>query len=502
MQYDAHFYRQNTIFVQQVNVYLFLSLPEFMKKSKLFTLLNHFTAQERRATLLHFKRPYYTQKHPEMYALLQYLLENTDNAELLERHNVFTHIFSAKIPYNDLKLRRTASVLLQQVETFWVMRQLHTDELELSIRLMELYRKGRLIKNYKDVQKQALQQLQREAQRSAAYFLSEYRIYRNTDNFTDNRNDPEKQQYVCLADAALDHFYLLGKLKLACELYSLQTLVKTKFTIANLQTVVNIATEPAYMQQPVIALYYHALQTLLLPNEAQTHFEQVKQRFVAHSNLLTHTEAAQVYYLALNYCATQINKGEERFWTEIFDLYQIGLEQTLLLENGELSPWNYKNIVTVALRLGKNDFAHQFIHQYHLHLPVAHRLNALAFNLAKYFFTCQQYTQALHKLQEVSYDEIFYSLDARLLLLKTYYALDEFDALEALIDSFRQFLNRTRQINRQRQTTYRNLLRFLRRFNRIAPSNRKQLSELLAKIEQTPYVAERNWLLDIVRSNA
>lgn len=470
-----------------------------MEKTKIVAFLTQLNEQERKRAFLYFKRPYYTQKHPELFTLLKYVLENAERPDALNSVKVFTAVFGPDMQFNDLKLRHTASVLLQHAEAFWVSYHLETDELERSVRLMELYRQAKLVKHYKDVRQQAQNCLQKEPHRNAAYFLVKYRIYRNTDNFSNNRNDPEKQEYVCLADAALDRFYLLSKLKLACELYSLQMLVKTSQEIAGLDSVLQLADNGAYLQEPVIALYYHALQTLLHPDTAQLHFEQLKQLFIEHFRLLNQTEAAQVYYLALNYCATRINKGEAKYWTEIFDLYQIGADQMLLLENGEMLPWNYKNIVTVALRLGKTDFARQFLYQYQPFLPEAHRKNALAFNLAKYHFACKHYAQALQKLQEVSYDEIFYSLDARLLLMKTYYELQEFDALEALIDSFRQFLNRTRQISRQRQTTYRNLLRFLRRVNRIAPGNRRQLSELVAKIEQTPYVAERNWLLEIIK---
>jgi len=470
-----------------------------MEKSKIVAFLRQLTPPDRKRILTYFKRPYFTQKHPELYALLTYTLENAATPAALEPQKVFTGVFGDNEPYNDLKLRHSASVLLQHAETFWVNYHLETDELERGVRLMELYRQAKLVKHYKNAQQQVQNCLQKEVHQNAAHYLIKYRVYRNTDNFSDNRNDPAKQEYVCLADAALDRFYLLSKLKLACELHSLQMLVKTPHEIATLDMVQQLAVQNPYQQEPVIALYYHALQTLLHPDTAQPHFEQLKQLFITHSSLLNQTEAAQVYYLALNYCATRINKGEGQYWAAIFDLYQIGAEQMLLLENGEILPWNYKNIVTVALRLGKTDYAYQFLHQYHPFLPEAHRQNALAFNLAKYHFACKQYAQALQKLQEVSYDEIFYSLDARLLLLKTYYELNEFDAMEALIDSFRQFLNRTRLISRQRQTTYRNLLRFLRQFNRIAPANRKQLTQLLAKIEQTPYVAERNWLLEKIK---
>jgi len=48
----------------------------------------------------------------------------------------------------------------------------------------------------------------------------------------------------------------------------------------------------------------------------------------------------EIYTHAINHCIRQNNKKEDMiFLRELFDLYQVGLEQDAFLENGFLSRW-------------------------------------------------------------------------------------------------------------------------------------------------------------------
>jgi hypothetical protein len=52
----------------------------------------------------------------------------------------------------------------------------------------------------------------------------------------------------------------------------------------------------------------------------------------------------------------------------------------------------------------------------------------------------------LHLLGTVEYDDVFYQLDAKTTLMKTYFELDEFQPLQSLKESFRILLSRKKGI--------------------------------------------------------
>ncbi|MEY4926674.1 MAG: hypothetical protein RI894_1110, partial [Bacteroidota bacterium] len=148
----------------------------------------------------------------------------------------------------------------------------------------------------------------------------------------------------------------------------------------------------------------------------------------------------------------------------------------------------------VGLRLEKYDWVEQFLYKYNELLPDDFRENALTYNLAKLQFAKKNYTQVIQLLQTVEYQDIFYSLDSRTTLLKTYYTLDEYEALEANMESFRIYLLRNNVISNFTKKQYQNFIRWLRKIIQT-PATKKAYSILREKIEETIVIADKKWLL-------
>ncbi|OWY16786.1 hypothetical protein C7N43_30105 [Sphingobacteriales bacterium UPWRP_1] len=470
-----------------------------MQKSKLFTFLQQLTKKEQKNLSDYFCQPYYSQKHPQLGKLLQYLLQHLNTPEKAAPQTVFGLVFPG-LPYNDLKLRHLAAEALQHAEEALAAQNSISDRYYLQLQLMEIYRSRKMVKHYEGVSNSLQTLFNRDEQRNAEYYRYHYLFWRNKDLFTENRNQPEKQTYLANASDALDVFYLSSKLRMAAEMITLKKVVDSPHQMQLLTELLQMVQQGIWLQYPVIAVYFHIVMTLTEPDNP-AHFDSLNHLFATQNSKLTTAEAREVYYFLLNYCATKINSGQTKFLHQIFDLYQIGLNTQLLLEGHHLSPWNYKNIVTAALRLGNYSWVYDFLHQYRSFLPPKHQKNAFTYNLANYYFFNKDYPRVLQLLQEVSYDEVFYSLDARSLLLKTYFELDEYEALQSLIDSFRQWLNRTKELSKPRQQTYRNLLYFVRKLIQLPYEKPEKRAALLAEIKNTPAIADKRWLLQQIEGN-
>ena len=230
--------------------------------------------------------------------------------------------------------------------------------------------------------------------------------------------------------------------------------------------------------------------------DSGVYFLKLKELIVAHQHLFLLEEVKNMYVFAMNYCINQINFGKSEYLKEILFLYKQALENDVLLDEGQLSQWDYKNIVTTALRVKDFKWAQSFIQQYKTKLPKEDRKNAFTFNMARYYFAMKNYDEVLHLLQQVEYSDIFYQLDAKTTLLKTYFELGEWQPLYSLKDSFRVLLQRKRLITPQQKSNYLNLLNFAIRIFRVDVKDKRGLSKLKQEIIAANNVADKSWLLE------
>ncbi|MBS1618521.1 MAG: hypothetical protein JST76_08385, partial [Bacteroidetes bacterium] len=204
----------------------------------------------------------------------------------------------------------------------------------------------------------------------------------------------------------------------------------------------------------------------------------------------------EIFAFALNYCIRKINKGQQFYQAEIFQLYKDALQRSLMMENGVMTPWDYKNIVTIGLRNKEYDWTENFIESYIDKLTKSEQQNAYTFNKARYYFAIAKYDKVLELLQNVEYNDIFYLLDSKTTLMKTYYELGEYQPLQSLKESFRILLRRKKVISEQNQSNYGNFARFAMKLYRADPKNKVKLSGLRKSIESTANIADKTWIME------
>jgi len=110
------------------------------------------------------------------------------------------------------------------------------------------------------------------------------------------------------------------------------------------------------------------------------------------------------------------------------------LEKELIFNEGELSPWVFKNIVLSGLRLGEYDWTEKFIKDYKERLPDESKNNAVTFNLAQLYFFKKDHDKVIRLLHQVEYEDPAYNLNSKIMLIATYYETDELEPLYHLFE--------------------------------------------------------------------
>ena len=295
----------------------------------------------------------------------------------------------------------------------------------------------------------------------------------------------------------IDLSFLTRKLKYSCEIINRMNVLQVQYDTSFLDKIEAYLKEHPYEEVPAVHLYYTILLTLRYPEE-ETHYHTLKADLRQHDALFSREEMRHMYAFLQNYCIRRANLGNLNFLDELFEAYVVQLEAGILYDQGHLSQFDFKNIVTVALRTSKLDWAERFVEEEHDKLRKEQRVNAYTYNLARLRFSRQAYKDCRKLLLSVEFTDVYYYLDARSLLIKTYFELDDFEPLFSLAQTFRTYLHRNRKVSSYQKQIYLQFIKFTLKLSRVKLGSRKPVQEIQAEMEAEKQVADLTWLQEKV----
>ena len=295
----------------------------------------------------------------------------------------------------------------------------------------------------------------------------------------------------------LDCYYVIEKLRQMCIVANDNNVLGLNASSFFEADVLKLAAQKKISGNFFVASYFNVFE--LLTKGKDDNYYRLKKLLNEHGYEMEDSNMAELLTYARNFCISKINAGQSAFFEELFDLYKQGLSKGALLPNGEINERNYKNIVTTALRTGKYDWAFDFINDYRYRLNKVVRENAFNYNLANYFFHTGKYDKVLQNLQKVQLADLFYGLDARSLMIKCYYELDEKEAFMNAYYSFRVFVQRRKNVSQQHRKNYLNFLRIAKKLMNLRPANKKAIQNLNSEIKNSTAIADKSWLEEKMR---
>ncbi|MEY4904787.1 MAG: hypothetical protein RLZZ292_2602 [Bacteroidota bacterium] len=252
-----------------------------------------------------------------------------------------------------------------------------------------------------------------------------------------------------------------------------------------------------FYQQSAVRIYYYNYRALQQP-ENEIFFQQLKKEIETHWQVFPMSEIRSIYLGAINYCIKRLNSGNRAYIREAFELYRSGLTNKVLFENGVLSAYTYKNTLIAGLQLGEETWVLQFLEVYKPFLDPKNQENIYHYNRAIYHFRLRQYDDAMQYLRDSDFKDVFFNLDARLMLLRIYYETDAWDALDAHLNTFSTFLYRQHSVAGLHKNNYLNLIKLMRQLLKSNLSDKNTRLKLQEKIKKSRELAEKAWLLEKV----
>lgn len=482
-----------------------------MQESKLIKYLKQSDTKTRERFRAFVKSPYFNQHQPTI-KLLDYILKHINKKPShLERQTVFRKLFP-KESYSDQLVFNLMSSLKKLYHRFLAQEQMAEHPFLEDIHLLQSTYQNNQFDLLKNRAKQIKKKIDQYPFSDTALYQQQYEYYQTLGYYHSTHENRAKVSMLQEMLNALDKHYMLEKLRNCCHLTANMIMLNTSFDFGLLDDVIQYyeSNRAHYEEEYPIKLYYTILQSLREENNPE-HYHQLKQMMIGKDiTRLNPEDQSELFRFAINFCIRHINRGESVYQKELFELYQRQLEMGLILRNKMISEWNYKNINALGCALGEFEWTESFLDEYKEKLPQAQRENAYNYNMGHLEFSKKQYSAALDHLLEVRFSDVNYHLSYNNLLLATYYAMGDTEALMGLIETYRIYVIRNQKMTTDTKRQYTNFLRFAKKLTTIKqqprsygkPSKQEKFAQLFLKIKESNNLVNRYWLEKTCREEA
>lgn len=467
-----------------------------MKDNKLLTILKLLSPADCKR-LKDFAHSPYFNKNETILQLLTYLLSNAPEwkTENVKDEKIWEFLYPQK-NFDKIAISKLRYKAFLVVEKFLIQKQMEQKPQIQQLGLLEFYADNALMDFYEETCEKTAALQQKEKFQNSNFHYHEYLIVKSISRFHTQFQQRSEHPDFEKMDIHLTIFFISQKLENACNSLMRSKIVTTSFQPELLtEILLYLENHSEILTYPVIKVYYHLYKMLKFP-ENTDFFYFFQQLLPTQEEYFSPKELRNLYSYLRNYCISKINVGEKSFEQALFSVYDEQLKSNWLFDEGnKLYPAKFKNIVVLALRLEKLDWTAHFLEKYTQNLPEESRTETHAYCLAKLFFVQKKYNETLKLLCNADFEDIFFKIDARKLLLQTYYELGEWEGLNNTLNSFRVFLHRDKTISESHKIANRNFLNMLRKLSDILPHEKGEWQKFKEQVLALSPLGERNWLL-------
>lgn len=475
-----------------------------MEDSRLIRQISDLDTRERERFHQFVNSPYFNQ-HKNTSRLLDLILKQLrHDRPMLSREQVFAKLFPGE-DYREQAVFDLMSYLLKLYYRFIAQEEFQRQEGTGDLLALEFaYNTNRF-----DLLKNRIRRLQsrldEQPVHDANHYWTKYRLYHAMGYYRGQyENRASAEEFQRMLDG-LDHYYLVEKLRNACHLTANMMIVNTHYDFAFLDPVLGYIERELsgkLAEELSIKMYYTILHTMREPDNAG-HYRQLRHLLDHERQRFSLAEQNDLFKFANNYCIIRINKGDDSYRRELFELYRLGLTSELLLNNGVIEEWQYKNITSLGCAEREYAWTEDFLERYRENLPPNKQQNAYTFNKANFYFHQKMYDEAEELLINVQFSDVVYHLSATLLRVRILYEKHDTETLLNLLETFRLYIIRNRNISTNDKKSYTNFLRFAKKVallrHQVHALGRRAINEQLQllheKIKLVEPMAGKDWLL-------
>lgn len=470
-----------------------LEIIAYMENTKLINLLKTFNKYELNQLVLFIESPFFN-KNIKLIKLLRFIISCAPDydGEKLTYKNVHAHLFRDNT-FQKETIIKLSSKLYSLIEQFIIHNQIKANPQQQLFELLRFYSNKNLSNFFMMVLKKLRKKQKHTIAKDDNWAYNNFHLeYEYAAYLSANTDDGMVSINLQTTNDALDTLYILHKLKLLCYMKNRERLVSYEFNYTMEESFIKYVRNQKVDQEPIISLWLSAY-SLLNQMDSIENYQQLKNKIKAYDNLIAIHEKRTLY----TYLENAVKYIYVNYYSELFHLYKMQINQSDQYIEDFLIPVVYKNIVTVALKLEEIEWIENFTSLYTKKVSTNHPDKKDVFDLCEALinFSKQNYLQALDLLNKTRMKNLYYKLEERRLRLKIYYELSYYLLLNDSINNFRKFLsdNRTHIADYYLKAN-RNFINATYALFKAHTTKKENMAKFKTIIDQMEVLPEKDWL--------
>lgn len=477
-----------------------------MENTKLIRVLKVMKEEELKLLEKFIASPFYNESKILMafYGYLRKLSPTWDSTKL-EKEKIWKKLFP-KEAYNDVRFRRFTSNLFQLVEQY-IAHHCSFSETQQYVNWTQFYYTRYLEKEWQDTLKEWEGKHLLQSEQSENYYktLQEIEMNKAISRY-DNNSQKVKTDFLTPFLRATDVHFIVVQLKWHCVTASHTQNMKCDYQSPFLENILSQIEQDEYLRS-IPAIYIHYLIYKIISEPHLVHFYEILVEYMKkHYPLyLTTDEWAYIAGYMRKYCTLQAHGGNKSFLKKQHELHISQLETGLIFNYGIIPAPLFRNIVSIALSLKEYEWVEHFIEKYQDYLDKEEKNNLVHFGISRLAFEMKNYPKCMQylNLMEKSNDRTL-EMQGRLLRLKMYYELGEFDILGTMVETVKVFIFREQTFSDYYKMRYKNFANFLLRMCNTSEFEENKWQRLKKDIQEFPdtEILQKEWLKEKVEELA
>jgi len=291
-----------------------------------------------------------------------------------------------------------------------------------------------------------------------------------------------------------DLYYLITKLGLQITALSIKRINKEDFNESVFKAITSLLSLKQYSKNPLIIVQQATINLLIKRNEES--FKYLLEILNKYKNYYTKDDLRTFYSAAVNFCAQQLNIG--KFGYDILmNLYERMHKKKLLADGNFLSENTLKNMVTIAIKAERLDWAKKMSEYYLPYIRQEIRNSVYHFNVGKIVFYQKKYSAAIDHFIKVDHINLAHDVSCKGLILRSHYELDK-DYDERTVTIFRsaeKFFTEHKTLPKSHKREYKNFVHILTNLYRVKHrASKMSIERIKASIEKSKINIDKAWL--------
>ncbi|MFK7970008.1 MAG: hypothetical protein AB8F95_06550 [Bacteroidia bacterium] len=467
-----------------------------MKDHKLIELFKSFDKATSKK-FLHFIQSSYPGYSQKIVSLANFLMSFYPEfeAEDLTETGVFESIGLNK-SFSKHELIRYLSNLLSAVEDFIAIETLLNFQYAKGAFVADYYYKtqneGRLSK----VLKQNEKKLEHATTVDSTNYFYTYLNEKLAHNYSRQKWELNKANlHLDHALTAINHYYYIEVLQAVISFYHQNKKQPDRDEIPLLTPMLEYLEQNKENLPPLIKLWLLSYKLTQQPESVEI-YSALKLNLLRHLRITPPVDAHNFTIILNNALTQQLSKGRKRYVEELFDIYQIEIQEGWLSANDIMAHNIFTNIIVISLVLGKIQYASSFLEKYQHQLIPEVRENIVTYNKSRIAFAQDDYRACLILTQQIDYFDHSVTLGIKRLQTMCYFELGDLKGLFNSLNALKMFLYRTEKLRDSLKTRNNHFYKIVsllsKNADRVPEEKVKQSIQEI--IDDNPLLPELEWI--------